>query len=152
MCVLRVTCLSVMSFLCEDSKVCCKSYLCQSYVCPLRGQECVCCKSYVCQCHVIPLRGQEFVCCNWYVCQCHVLVGNIICLHCVQKMQAVKFVGTRKKRKEVPPLSQVSNFGPVLKVFYGKLTNLPFFCAKECCKSGVCQSRVFNLRGQQGVL
>jgi len=112
MCVVRVTCVSVKSLLCEYKKVCCKSY----------------------------------------VCQCHVLVGNIICLYCVQKMQVVKFVGTKKKRKEVPSLSQVSNFGPVLKVFYGQLTNPPFFCAKECCKSGMCQSHVFPLRGQECVL
>ena len=131
-CVARVTCVIVISFLCEENKLCCKSYVCQS--------------------HVFPLRGQEFVCCKCYVCQCHALVGNIICLHCVQKMQAVKFVGTKKKRKEVPPLSQVSNFGPVLKVFYRQLTNPPFFCAKECCKSGVCQSHVFPLRGQECVL
>ena len=79
MCVVRVACFSVMTFLCEDNKLCCESYVCQSCLftawirmCDVRV-TCVrvmyflcednkmCCKSYVCQSHVFPLRGQECV-------------------------------------------------------------------------------------------
>ena len=99
MCVVRVTCVSVMSFLCEDKNVCCKSY--------------------VCQCHVFPLQGKQGV--------------------------------LQELRVSESCLSSARRTSCVVRAACVKV--LSFLCEdnKVCCKSYVCQSHVFPLRGQECV-